>query len=204
MIRTFFILTQISICLASGPKIVAEVDHDLQGSADLKSCVDKTTEPYILQKDDPSDCMPSTSSQIFQLCLASSNPKITDQSDQKVLGPFINISDPTTPLPEQGIYSSVVAFSTATPRPTTIVWSWWRMTNNARRESIGLKPPSSMPTINSDCQFHPTINGDCHFNPTISSDYHCNIHSDRWPGRRFYIESISTSPENCEKEIENI
>jgi hypothetical protein len=35
IIRTFFTLIQISICLASGPKIVAEVDHDLQGSADL-------------------------------------------------------------------------------------------------------------------------------------------------------------------------
>jgi hypothetical protein len=90
--------------------------------------------------------MPLTSSQIFQLCLGSSNSKITDQSDQKVLGPFINISDPTTPLPKQGIYPSVVAFSTATPRTTTIVWSWWRMTNNARRESIGLKHPTSIPT----------------------------------------------------------
>jgi hypothetical protein len=44
MIRTFFILTQISIGPALGPKIVAEVDHDLQESADLKSCVNKTTE----------------------------------------------------------------------------------------------------------------------------------------------------------------
>ena len=97
------------------------MDQNLQGSADLKSCVNKTTKHYILQKDDPSDRMPLTSSQIYQLCLASSNSKITDENDQKVLGPFINISDPTTPLPEQGIYSSVVAFSTATPRPTTIV-----------------------------------------------------------------------------------
>jgi hypothetical protein len=144
MIRTFFTLTQISICLASGPKIVAEVDHE-QGSAYLLSCVNKTTEHYILQKDDPSDRMALTSSQIYQLCLASSISKMTDQSDQKVLGPSINISDPTTPLPKQGIYPSVAAFSTATPRPTTIVWSWWRITDSVRRQSIGLKRPTSIP-----------------------------------------------------------
>ena len=82
MIRTFFTLTQISICLASGPKIVAEVD---------------------------------------------------------------NISDPTTPLQKQDIYPNVAAFSTATPRPTTIVWSWWRITDSVRRQSIGLKRPTSIP-----------------------------------------------------------
>jgi hypothetical protein len=132
MIRTFFTLTQISICLASGPKIVAEVDHE-QGSTYLLSCVDKTTEHYILQKDNPSDRMALTSSQIYQLCLASSISK-------KVLGPSINISDPTTPLPKQGIYPNVAAFSTATPRPTTIVWSWWRIT-----DSVSLKRPTSSP-----------------------------------------------------------
>ena len=154
MMKTFSILTQISICLASsGPKIVAEVDHDSQENADLKSCVSETTEHFVLQKGDSSARMPLSSSQIFQLCLASSGSKITDESDQEVLDPFINNFDPTiTPLPGQGIHSSVVASSTATPRPTetprptTIVWSWWRMTNNARRESIGLKPPTSMPT----------------------------------------------------------
>jgi hypothetical protein len=87
----------------------------------------------------------------ISLCLASSGPKITAESDQGVLDPFIDNFQPTmTHLPGQGTHSSVVAISlpssTATPRPTTISWSWWRITNIARRESIGLKPPTSMPT----------------------------------------------------------
>jgi hypothetical protein len=81
MIRTIFTLTQISICLASGPKIVAEVD---------------------------------------------------------------NISDPTTPLQKQDIYPNVAAFSTATPRPTTIVWRWWRITDSVslKRPTSSAKPPT--------------------------------------------------------------
>ena len=91
MMKTFYILTQISICLASsGPKIVAEVDHDSQ---ELKSCVFETTKHFVLQKDDSSARMPLSSSQIFQLCLASLGSKIT-------------------------VNPSVVAFSTATPKPT--------------------------------------------------------------------------------------
>ena len=129
--KTFSIFTQISICLASsGPKIVAEVDHDSQEN-ELKSCVSETTEHFILQKGDSSARMPMSSSQIFQLCLASLGSKITVKSDQEVLDPLINNFDPAiTPLPGQGTHPSVVAFSTATPRPTethrptTIVDSW--------------------------------------------------------------------------------
>ena len=87
----------------------------------------------------------------ISFCLASSGPKITVESDQEIIDPFIDNFQPTmTHL------SSVVAISspsstatprpTETPRPTTISWSWWRITNIARRESIGLKPPTSMPT----------------------------------------------------------
>ena len=70
MMKTFSILTQISICLASSdPKIVAEVDHDPQEYADLKSCVFEVTEHFVLQKDDSSARMPLSSSQIFQSIL---------------------------------------------------------------------------------------------------------------------------------------
>ena len=87
----------------------------------------------------------------ISFCLASSGPKITVESDQEIIDPFIDNFQPTMTR-----LSSVVAISspsstatpraTETPRPTTIIWSWWRMTNNARRESIGLKPASSIPT----------------------------------------------------------
>jgi hypothetical protein len=95
MIRTIFTLTQISICLASGPKIVAEVD---------------------------------------------------------------NISDPTTPLQKQDIYPNVAAFSTATPRPTTIVWRWWRITDSVslKRPTSSAKPPTMTTVQNSVISSQPT------------------------------------------------
>jgi hypothetical protein len=119
MIRIFFTVIQISICLASGSKIVAEVDHE-QKSADLLSCIKETTDHYTLQKENPSDRMALYSSQIHQLCIASSNSKISDQSDKKVPSPFIDISDPTT----------------TTPKYTTIVWIWWKITDIVRRQNI--------------------------------------------------------------------
>jgi hypothetical protein len=87
MLTTIFTLTQISICLASGPKIVAEVD---------------------------------------------------------------NISDPYTPLQKQDIYPTVAAFSTATNRPTTIIWRWWRITDSVtlKRPTSSAKPPT-MTTVTS-------------------------------------------------------
>jgi hypothetical protein len=89
MLTTILTLTQISICLASGPKIVAEVDK---------------------------------------------------------------ISDPYTPLQKQDIYPTVAAFSTATNKPTTITWRWWRITNKPTTitwrwwritDSVTLKRPTS-------------------------------------------------------------
>ena len=72
--------------------------------------------------------MALTSSQIHQLCIASSNSKISDQSD-KIKLPLIDISDP----------------STATARYTTIVWSWWKITDSVRRQNINLKHSTSIP-----------------------------------------------------------
>jgi hypothetical protein len=87
MLTTIFTLTQISICLASGPKIVAEVD---------------------------------------------------------------NISDPYTPLQKQDIYPTVAAFSTATNKPTTITWRWWRITDSVtlKRPTSSAEPPT-MTTVTS-------------------------------------------------------
>ena len=87
MLTTIFTLTQISICLASGPKIVAEVD---------------------------------------------------------------NISDPYTPLQKQDIYPTVAAFSTATNKPTTITWRWWRITDivTLKRPTSSTEPPT-MTTVTS-------------------------------------------------------
>jgi hypothetical protein len=126
MNRILFTLTQISICSASGPNIVAEVDHK-QESASLLSCIKETTNHYTLQKENPSDRMALSSGQIRQLCIASANSKISDQSDKKA-PPLIDISDP----------------STTTDKYTTIVWSWWKITESVRRQNINFKHSTSI------------------------------------------------------------
>ena len=97
MWKTFVILTQLlSFCFASsGPKILAEVDYALQNK-ELQSCIIETTEHFIQEKGDSSDRMPFSSSQIYQLCLAT-------------LG--------------QGTHNSDVTSSTATPRPPRFMTS---------------------------------------------------------------------------------
>ena len=74
---------------SSGPKIVAEVDHASQ-DYELKSCVSKTTEHFILERGDSTARMPMSASQIYQLCLASLGSEFT-------------------------VKPSVVVFSTVTP-----------------------------------------------------------------------------------------
>ena len=60
---------------SSGPKIVAEVDH-ASPDYELKSCVSKTTEHFILERGDSTARMPMSASQIYQLCLATSGQNI--------------------------------------------------------------------------------------------------------------------------------
>jgi hypothetical protein len=124
------VVIQISVSTSiSLPNIVATV-HRKQESANVLSCMEKTFNHYAIQKENPSDRMPLSTSQIRALCIATAIPTISDKTDGKSL--VISISYP----------------STSTAKYTTISWSWWRVTESVHRQNMKLRYSTAKSTEN--------------------------------------------------------
>jgi hypothetical protein len=80
MWKLFIILPLLcSNCFASVPQINAKIDIAFQ-TKELQKCIADTTNLYIAQRVKPSDRLPFSSSQIQQLCMATSGQR-TQTSD---------------------------------------------------------------------------------------------------------------------------